>query len=166
MPLFLYFCFCSSLKVMSVESLARGLVPPVANFQKLDPKLEPLISPDQISRGGTHQRQYVLRMAGGFGNQFAYVLYRKWNEVNTLTWNCRLSNKHAQANVWSRLPGYYSYPIQISSNPNSTLVSRVNSEANLRRFFQAAGVNEPSTPTSASSQASSSTNGGMRDDQQ
>lgn len=123
--------------VMAVESLHRGRVPPVANFQKLDPRLEPFITSEQISKGGTHSRNYVLRMAGGFGNQFAYVLYRKWNEANTASWTTRLQyQKYTQANAFQRLPGYYTYPLQISSHPNSTFVSRVNSSSNLIGMVQ------------------------------
>lgn len=63
--------------VMAVESLVRGIIPPVANHRNTDPKLG--LEADQISKGGAHDRNYVLRFAAGFGSQFVYVLYKKWD---------------------------------------------------------------------------------------
>lgn len=62
--------------VVAVESLDRGLVPPIANFKELDERLGKIT----LSQGGTHSRKYALRFAAGFGSQFVYVLYRKWDE--------------------------------------------------------------------------------------
>ena len=72
--------------VVAVQSLHTGLVPPIAHHKTTDPLLD--LRDDQLPRAGTdqagdalpprHQRRYVLRFAAGFGSQFAYVLYRKW----------------------------------------------------------------------------------------
>jgi len=80
--------------VVAVESLVRGQVPPVANFHALDPLLKNLISEEQISRGGHHERRYALRMAGGFGSQFAFILYRAWDENSQTMWSERVTNAH------------------------------------------------------------------------
>jgi len=66
--------------VIAVQSLHTGLVPPIANHKVMDPVLE--LNEDQLPRAGgdgRHDRRYVLRFAAGFGSQFAYVLYRKWD---------------------------------------------------------------------------------------
>ena len=65
--------------VIAVQSLHMGLVPPIANHEKTDPLLD--LQPDQLpllGGDGRHDRHYVLRFAAGFGSQFAYVLYRKY----------------------------------------------------------------------------------------
>jgi 3-oxoacyl-(acyl-carrier-protein) synthase len=72
--------------VLATESLARGIVPPVPNLREMDPRLEPFIQQSQLSQGGRHQREFVLRMAAGFGNQWAYVLYKKWTEEQQQRW--------------------------------------------------------------------------------
>ena len=64
--------------VVAVQSLHLGLVPPIANHKVDDPVLG--LEPGQlpVEREGRHERRYVLRFAAGFGSQFAYVMYRKW----------------------------------------------------------------------------------------
>ena len=65
--------------VIAVQSLHTGLVPPIANHKQTDPLLE--LQPGQLpllGGDGKHDRHYVLRFAAGFGSQFAYVLYRKY----------------------------------------------------------------------------------------
>lgn len=60
--------------VVAVASLAQGFVPPVANHRITDPCLGSI----NLSRGGAHDKQYVLRLAAGFGSQFTILLMRKW----------------------------------------------------------------------------------------
>ena len=64
--------------VIAVQSLHTGLIPPIANHKLNDPVLG--LDPSQLPTGreGRHERTYVLRFAAGFGSQFAYVMYRKW----------------------------------------------------------------------------------------
>ena len=65
--------------VIAVQSLHTGLVPPIANHKQTDPLLE--LQPGQLpllDGEGRHDRHYVLRFAAGFGSQFAYVMYRKY----------------------------------------------------------------------------------------
>ena len=65
--------------VIAVQSLHSGLVPPVANHKCTDPLLDLSAAQLPLPGGdGRHDRHYVLRFAAGFGNQFAYVLYRKY----------------------------------------------------------------------------------------
>jgi len=42
--------------------------------------LDLLSSQLPLQSDNRHTRKYVLRFAAGFGSQFAYVLYRKWDE--------------------------------------------------------------------------------------
>jgi len=126
---------------LAVESLVQGRVPPMANFRTLDPRLAPIVSAEQMSRGGSHERRYVLRMAGGFGNQFVYVLYKKWNEASQAIWSGRLAagaserDRRGQVHALRTAAGAYAYPLQVASSPNScstsAFVSRTSSEANL-----------------------------------
>ena len=125
---------------VAVEALHRGLVPPVANFKTLDPRLSHLIGPDQISKGGSHTRNYILRMAGGFGNQFAYCLYRKWTDAMQTTWATRLAAhpNRTQAYAWERKPAYYHYDLQSLPSdwsPNSTRISRSSSSSSLQSLL-------------------------------
>ena len=65
--------------VIAVQSLHTGRVPPIANHKQTDPVLD--LQPGQLpllGGEGRHDRHYVLRFAAGFGSQFAYVLYRKY----------------------------------------------------------------------------------------
>ncbi|MBN2718236.1 MAG: acyltransferase domain-containing protein, partial [Deltaproteobacteria bacterium] len=49
--------------VLAARALESGRVPPVVNFKEPDPKLAGLT----LSKGGTHNCHYALRMAAGFG---------------------------------------------------------------------------------------------------
>ncbi|HEX2957433.1 MAG TPA: beta-ketoacyl synthase N-terminal-like domain-containing protein, partial [Chitinispirillaceae bacterium] len=60
--------------VLAARSLQLGKVPPVVNFKVPDPKLQGL----KLSKGGSHQCEYALRMAAGFGSQGNYLLMKKW----------------------------------------------------------------------------------------
>ncbi|HZD06189.1 MAG TPA: phosphopantetheine-binding protein, partial [Longimicrobiales bacterium] len=50
--------------------LETGVVPPVANFQEVDPELGTL----NLSRGGSYPVHYALRLAAGFGSQISMSL--------------------------------------------------------------------------------------------
>eukprot|EP00343_Euplotes_focardii_P009492 CAMPEP_0205827422 /NCGR_PEP_ID=MMETSP0206-20130828/31942_1 /ASSEMBLY_ACC=CAM_ASM_000279 /TAXON_ID=36767 /ORGANISM="Euplotes focardii, Strain TN1" /LENGTH=894 /DNA_ID=CAMNT_0053128317 /DNA_START=39 /DNA_END=2723 /DNA_ORIENTATION=+ len=63
--------------VIAVESLHTGLVPPIPNHKKTDPRLGQIT----LAQGGTHTRQFVLRFAAGFGSQSVMLLFRKWQEL-------------------------------------------------------------------------------------
>ena len=68
--------------VIAVQSLHTGLIPPIANHKHTDPLLD--LQPGQLpllGGDGHHDRHYVLRFAAGFGSQFAYVLYRKYEPL-------------------------------------------------------------------------------------
>lgn len=65
--------------VIAVKALAENICPPIANFRKSDPLLG--LNDNQIPQQTTqHNRRYVLRFAAGFGSQFAYILYRQWDQ--------------------------------------------------------------------------------------
>ena len=66
--------------VIAVQSLHLGLVPPIANHKVHDPALGLEASQLPVQGETRHERRFVLRFAAGFGSQFAYVLYRKWEE--------------------------------------------------------------------------------------
>jgi acyl transferase domain-containing protein/phosphopantetheinyl transferase/acyl carrier protein len=58
---------------VALRSLVRREVPPIPNLREPDPELGDL----NLSRGGTHEVDYVLRLAAGFGSQVACTLYRR-----------------------------------------------------------------------------------------
>ncbi|HEX7521242.1 MAG TPA: SDR family NAD(P)-dependent oxidoreductase [Acidimicrobiia bacterium] len=59
--------------VVAVKALETGIVPPVANFQEVDPELGPL----NLSTGGAYPVEYALRLAAGFGSQIAMTLLHR-----------------------------------------------------------------------------------------
>ena len=61
-------------EAVGVQALFTGKLPPVANLAQPDTGFESL----QFSKGGSHDRQYVLRFAGGFGSQVAFSFYQKY----------------------------------------------------------------------------------------
>jgi len=50
------------------------MVPPIANFREIDPCLGDIL----LAQGGKHTRKYGLRFAAGFGSQFTFLLFKKW----------------------------------------------------------------------------------------
>ena len=58
---------------MAVHAIHKHVVPPIANLQQIDPKLD--LHRDQLVTGGYCHKKYVLRFAAGFGSQLAYTLY-------------------------------------------------------------------------------------------
>ncbi len=59
--------------VIAVKMLEHGLVPPVPNFQEVDPDLGVL----NLSRGGHYPIAYALHLAAGFGSQVAMTFLRR-----------------------------------------------------------------------------------------
>ena len=62
--------------VMAVKSLETGKIPPIAHIDEgfePDPELGDL----NLSRGGTYNPQFALRLGAGFGSQIAMVLFRR-----------------------------------------------------------------------------------------
>jgi 3-oxoacyl-(acyl-carrier-protein) synthase len=59
--------------VVAVESLRRGVVPPVVNFSSHDDHLG--TKPLNLAKGGAHPHKYALRFAAGFGSQLAFTFY-------------------------------------------------------------------------------------------
>jgi acyl transferase domain-containing protein/acyl carrier protein len=62
--------------VVAVKALETGIVPPVPNFEQVDPELGEL----HLSRGGSYPVRYALRLAAGFGSQISMMLLR-WTPV-------------------------------------------------------------------------------------
>ncbi|MEK9716603.1 MAG: beta-ketoacyl synthase N-terminal-like domain-containing protein, partial [Candidatus Heimdallarchaeota archaeon] len=58
---------------IAIKSLEKNRIPPIANFKNPDPDLGNL----RISKGGTFNIKYALRLAAGFGSQIAFALYEK-----------------------------------------------------------------------------------------
>ncbi|HEU5469334.1 MAG TPA: acyltransferase domain-containing protein, partial [Actinophytocola sp.] len=56
--------------VVAIKALETGIVPPVPNFQEIDPALGAL----NLSTGGSYPVRYALRLAAGFGSQISMVL--------------------------------------------------------------------------------------------
>ena len=62
--------------VVAVKALETGIVPPVPNFEQVDPDLGEL----HLSRGGSYPIRCALRLAAGFGSQISMMLLR-WTPV-------------------------------------------------------------------------------------
>ncbi len=62
--------------VVAIKALETGIVPPVPNFQEVDPELGSL----NLSKGGSYPVRYALRLAAGFGSQISMMLLR-WTPV-------------------------------------------------------------------------------------
>jgi len=62
--------------VVAVASLDRGVCPPIANFKEQDPCLGDIM----LAQGGLHGRKYALRFSAGFGSQFVFLLFKKWED--------------------------------------------------------------------------------------
>jgi acyl transferase domain-containing protein/acyl carrier protein/NAD(P)-dependent dehydrogenase (short-subunit alcohol dehydrogenase family) len=59
--------------VLAVKTLETGCVPPVPNFQEIDPELGSL----NLSKGGKYPVEYALRLGAGFGSQISMTLLRR-----------------------------------------------------------------------------------------
>ncbi len=58
--------------VVAIKALETGVVPPVPNYREVDPELGQL----NLSRGGSYDVNYALRLAAGFGSQISMMLLR------------------------------------------------------------------------------------------
>ena len=58
---------------VTIYGLARGKLPPIANFKEADPELGTL----KLSKGGEYDIEYALRHAAGFGSQMALTLFKR-----------------------------------------------------------------------------------------
>ena len=87
--------------VVAVKALETGIVPPVPNYREPDPDLGTL----NLSRGGSHDVRYALRLAAGFGSQVAMALLR-WTPVADGAHRAPDALGHAyrvtDAGVWQR----------------------------------------------------------------
>ena len=70
--------------VVALRCLQKQMVPPIPNLKQPDPEFSDL----NLSRGGTCQANYSLRLAAGFGSQIVMALYkvasREENRINDL----------------------------------------------------------------------------------
>ncbi|MGD2026785.1 MAG: beta-ketoacyl synthase N-terminal-like domain-containing protein, partial [Anaerolineales bacterium] len=62
--------------VVAVKALEHGIVPPIANIHR-DFEPDPDLGSLNLSKGGTADIQYALRLGAGFGSQVAMTLLRK-----------------------------------------------------------------------------------------
>ncbi len=62
--------------VVAIKALETGIVPPVPNFEQVDPDLGEL----HLSRGGSYPVRCALRLAAGFGSQISIMMLR-WTPV-------------------------------------------------------------------------------------
>jgi len=86
--------------VAAVKALETGLIPPIANIHngfEPDPDLGDL----NLSKGGTYNPQYALRLGAGFGSQIAMTLMRKLAGVGE-----RVSRPDQYQKWLSELAGY------------------------------------------------------------
>ena len=70
--------------VVALRCLQKQMVPPIPNLKQPDPEFSDL----NLSRGGTCEANYSLRLAAGFGSQIVMALYkvasREENRINDL----------------------------------------------------------------------------------
>ncbi len=59
--------------VVAVKALETAVVPPVANYEQVDPELGRL----NLSKGGNYPVRYALRLGAGFGSQISMTLIRQ-----------------------------------------------------------------------------------------
>lgn len=136
--------------VMAVHSLVQDKVPPIANHRVTDPALGDLL----LSRGGSHQRRYVLRLAAGFGSQFVMLMLRKWDHERTTFWQQRQQVqlqqqqriRHSNSNntKLSWLPSPISSP---SSSSQVSLGLFIDPTATPRAHFDIDGMTPMATPS-------------------
>jgi acyl transferase domain-containing protein/acyl carrier protein/NAD(P)-dependent dehydrogenase (short-subunit alcohol dehydrogenase family) len=102
--------------VVSVKILETGIVPPVANFKEVDPELGML----NLSKGGSHQVRYALRLGAGFGSQISMSLMR-WEPTpdgnrqppSALGYRYRIEDPEAWSNWLKHLTGYENPELEI-----------------------------------------------------
>ena len=58
---------------VAVRAMNLGKVPPIANYKEPDPELAGIT----LSKGGSYDCEYALRLAAGFGSQIAMTLTRR-----------------------------------------------------------------------------------------
>ncbi|HEX6228083.1 MAG TPA: beta-ketoacyl synthase N-terminal-like domain-containing protein, partial [Solirubrobacterales bacterium] len=94
--------------VVAIKALETGIVPPVPNFEQVDPDLGEL----HLSKGGSYPVRYALRLAAGFGSQISIMLLR-WTPVGDgrrrnpeeLGFDYRVADREAWSAWLSRISG-------------------------------------------------------------
>ncbi|HET7209077.1 MAG TPA: SDR family oxidoreductase [Terriglobales bacterium] len=86
--------------VVAVKALETACVPPVPNFQEVDPELGRL----NLAKGGMYPVEYALRLGAGFGSQISMTLMR-WTATKDGSHrnpsNLGYSYRIADQNAWS-----------------------------------------------------------------
>jgi len=95
-------------EAIAAKSLQYGKVPPVVNLSHKDPLLADL----SISEGGSHDREYALRMSAGFGAQGHFLLLKK-----SANGNDRINDKNKYQNWLNEISN--------SSNAKTKLNGRI-----------------------------------------
>ncbi|MHA1828056.1 MAG: SDR family NAD(P)-dependent oxidoreductase [Candidatus Heimdallarchaeaceae archaeon] len=57
---------------VAIKAMEKGIVPPIANIEKIDPLFKDL----NFSKGINKRLKYAIRLAAGFGSQIAFVALR------------------------------------------------------------------------------------------
>jgi len=109
--------------VVALRCLQKGLIPPIPNLRQPDPEFADL----RLSRGGTHEASYALRLAAGFGSQIIVSLYKVISREEN-----RIADLPAHRN-WLRQVTGFSDPV-------------VAVEERTLRVFQRAGAAIPARP--------------------
>ncbi|MCF2139109.1 MAG: SDR family NAD(P)-dependent oxidoreductase [Candidatus Lokiarchaeota archaeon] len=65
-------------EAVAIKSIEYGIIPPIANFGKIDPKY----SKFYFSTGIKERKDYAIRFAAGFGSQIAILMFRKNTPTN------------------------------------------------------------------------------------
>ncbi|HMK37470.1 MAG TPA: SDR family NAD(P)-dependent oxidoreductase [Desulfomonilaceae bacterium] len=83
--------------VVALRCLQKKMLPPIPNLKQPDPEFADL----NLSRGGSCEATYALRLAAGFGSQIVMALYKAQNREEN-----RISDLAAHRNWLRELTGY------------------------------------------------------------
>ena len=90
---------------VTIYGLAKGKLPPIANFKEADPELGAL----KLSEGGEYDVEYALRHAAGFGSQMALTLFKRIarttnriQQKNVINWIERITGDKIELRIFER----------------------------------------------------------------
>lgn len=83
--------------IVALRCLQKRMLPPIPNLKQPDPEFSDL----NLSRGGTCNANYALRLAAGFGSQIVMALYKSLSHEEN-----RITDLHAHRNWLKALTGY------------------------------------------------------------
>ncbi len=90
---------------VAIYGLAKGRLPPIANFKQPDPELGSL----RLSVGGDYDLDFALRHAAGFGSQMALILFKRLarttnriRKQNLVNWIENITGQKIELRIFQR----------------------------------------------------------------